>query len=105
MRALYEMPKLVESFGKIADAYQKMSEWDKEKLVWEGAKAIIAGTVEYNPLKSMLVVYSMFLENSKWKATVDFIAGILKKYGGDGTTTDVMKKAALDFLKSGVKNK
>jgi len=88
----------------VAEEYKKMDSEEKEKLVWEGSKALIAGAIKYNPQKSLPAVYSLFMQNSQWYNIVDWFSGILKKYGGDGTVNDVLKKTAEDFIKSGVKN-
>ena len=104
--ALYEIPKIIQTIGNVAEEYKKMNDDERGKLVWEGAKALIAGAMKYNPQKSLPAVYSLFMQNSRWYSTIDWFSGILKKYGGDGTVTvnDVLKKAAEDFIKNGVKN-
>jgi hypothetical protein len=73
-----------------------MNEEDKAKLLWSGAKALIAGAVKYDFKKSIPSIYSLLLENSPWHATVDYVAAILKKYGGDGTTQKVIEKVVID---------
>lgn len=88
----------------VVEEYKKMNSEEKEKLAWEGSKALIAGAIKYNSQKSLPAVYSLFMQNSPWCNTVDWFSGILKKYGGDGTVNDVLKKAAEDFIKNGVKN-
>lgn len=102
--ALYELPKIVQTLGNIADAYSKMTEEEKGKLVWEGTKAIIAGAIKYDIKKSIPPIYSMFLQNAQWQTTIDWLAGVLKKYGGDGSVNQVLEKAAEDFIKNGVEN-
>lgn len=101
---MYEIPKIIQTLGNAAEEYKKMGAEEKEKIVWEGAKALIAGAVNYNPQKSLPAVYSLLMQNSRWYSAIDWVSGILKKYGGDGTVNDVIKKAAIDFMKNGVKN-
>lgn len=101
---MYEIPKIIQTLGMVAEEYKKMNSEEKEKLAWEGSKALIAGALKYNPQKSLPAVYSLFMQNSPWCNTVDWFSGILKKYGGEGTVNDVLKKAAEDFIKNGVKN-
>ena len=90
--------------GNATNEYKKMSEEDKAKLVWSGAKALIAGAVKYNVKKSMPSIYSLLLQNSPWHATVDYVAAILKKYGGNETTHKVIEKAVMEIAE-GVQNK
>ncbi len=80
-----------------------MNEEDKAKLIWTGTKALIAGTVKYNVTKSMPSIYSLALENSPWHSTVDWMASILKKYGGEKSTHEVIEKAVADVAE-GVRN-
>jgi len=85
-----------------------MSDDDKGKLVWTGAKALIAGAVKYKPTKFLEPLYSLMIENSPWQMTVDWVANILKKYGGDKTTHEVLEKAVSEVnavLKEGGENK
>lgn len=105
---MYEFPKLIEILGRAANEYQKMSDDDKGKLVWTGAKALIAGAVKYKTTKSFEPLYSLVIENSPWQTTVDWVASILKKYGGDKTTHEVLEKAVSDVnsvMKEGGENK
>ena len=102
---MYELPKIVKAVGTIAEEYKKMNDEEKGKIVWEGAKALIAGAFRYSPQQAIPAIYSAFMENSPWGSTVDFVANILKKYGGDGNTMDVVKKIADDFVEKGVRNK
>jgi hypothetical protein len=90
--------------GKIANDYNTMNEEEKAKIFWEGTKALIAGAVKYNAKKSVPPIYSMLLENAPWYSTIDWFAGVLKKYGGDKTMQEVIKKAVDDFLKESGKN-
>jgi len=105
--ALYEFPKLVEILGNTAKEYAKMTEEEKDKLIWTGTKALIAGAVKYNVKKSMPSIFSLFLENSPWHSVVDCVANVLKKYGEGKTAHEVIEKAASDveaYLKEGEKN-
>jgi Zn-dependent M32 family carboxypeptidase len=81
-----------------------MSEEEKSKIVWEGAKALIAGAAKYDVKKSIPPIYSALMENAPWENTVDWVAGVLKKYGQDKTTKEVLAKAVGDFMKEGGKN-
>jgi hypothetical protein len=102
--ALYEVPKIVQIIGRIANDYEKMNEEQKAKVFWEGTKALIAGAVKYDTKKSIPPIYSMFLENAPWDATIDWFAGMLKKYGENMTTKEVIGKAVDEFTKEGGKN-
>ena len=101
---MYDLPKLIQIIGNASTEYKRMSEEDKAKLIWSASKALIAGAVKYNATKSIPTVYSLFLENSPWHATVDYVAAILKKYGGDGTTQKVIEKVVIDIAE-GVQDK
>lgn len=103
-RVLYEIPKLVLVIGQISDNYKTMSEEEKSKIVWEGAKALIAGAAKYDIKKTIPPIYSLIMENSSWSSTVDWVADVLKKYGQDKTTKEVLVKAVADFVKEGGRN-
>jgi len=97
----------VEIIERTVKEYEKMNSDERDKLVWNGAKALIAGAMKYNFKKSMPSIYSLILENSPWQATVDCAANILKKYGGEKTVQEVIQKAVGDvdaILKEGGKN-
>jgi len=96
---LYDFPKLIQIFGKAANEYQKMSSDDKNKLILAGAKALIAGAVKYEVTSSLEPLYSLIIQNSPWQTTVDWVANILKKYGGERTTHEVIEKAVGDVEK------
>lgn len=100
---MYEFPKSLQFFENVATEYRKMNEEERAKLVWTGARALIAGAVKYNVKKSIPSIYSLLLENSSWQSAVDWFAGVLKRYGGNGSVNEVIGKAVIDFAE-GVQN-
>jgi hypothetical protein len=90
--------------GKIANDYSTMNEELKEKIFWEATKALLAGAMKYDAKKSIPPIYSILLENAPWNSTIDWAANVLKKYGGDRTTQEVVKKAVDEFLMESGKN-